>query len=253
MLNKAFNANNPFWQSMGTVYDLFIVNTLWLLCCIPVITIGPATAASYYCLTERLLGQGGSISRDFFRSFRQNLRQGILLGVPVHLLGVFLLFDMWLCRRAGTGIFTFFLFFFGVIFLFWCFTVLYLYPLMAKFERSSKELLIWSFTLSVRNLSMTLVMLLVAAAAVWFCTILPGLIFIMFGITAQFCTTVIVSIIKPWLPPREPVSDEEDTAYAGPAGSKDTDNTYADFDEAAFYGYDKKEMEALMRADGHED
>ena len=83
MFDRAFNANNPFWKSMGTVFDAFTVNTLWLLCCLPVVTIGPATAAAYYCLIERLLGQSVYISRDFFRSFRQNLKQGIVLGVPV--------------------------------------------------------------------------------------------------------------------------------------------------------------------------
>ena len=61
MFDRLFKANNPFWQSMGTVYDLFIVNTLWLLCCLPVITIGPATAAAFYALTQRLLGEQSTI------------------------------------------------------------------------------------------------------------------------------------------------------------------------------------------------
>ena len=56
MFDRMFRNNNPFWQSMGTVYDVFIVNSLWLLCCIPVFTIGSATTAAYYALIQRLLG-----------------------------------------------------------------------------------------------------------------------------------------------------------------------------------------------------
>ena len=94
MFNKAFRSDNPFWQSMGTVYDLFIVNSLWLLCSLPVFTIGPATAAAFYALAERLLGESGGISRDFFSSFRRNFKQGVLLGLPLTALGIFLAADI---------------------------------------------------------------------------------------------------------------------------------------------------------------
>lgn len=44
---------------MGTIFDLFVINTLWLICCLPIVTTGPATTAAYYAIIERLLGQGG--------------------------------------------------------------------------------------------------------------------------------------------------------------------------------------------------
>ncbi|MBQ6393347.1 MAG: DUF624 domain-containing protein, partial [Eubacterium sp.] len=50
MFKKVFNADNPFWQIMDTVFDLFVLNTLWLVFCIPVITIGPSTTAAFYAL-----------------------------------------------------------------------------------------------------------------------------------------------------------------------------------------------------------
>ena len=40
-MNKLFNLDNPFWNSMDRVFDLFIANVLWLVCCLPVFTIGP--------------------------------------------------------------------------------------------------------------------------------------------------------------------------------------------------------------------
>ncbi|MCR5160486.1 MAG: DUF624 domain-containing protein, partial [Lachnospiraceae bacterium] len=200
MFNKAFNANQPFWKSMGTVFDDFAVNTFWLICCIPIFTIGPATAAAYYCLIERELGQGGYISRDFFTSFKRNFKQGVLLGVPLTLLGAFLLFDIYLCRKSGTGIFTFFMVFFAVIFLFWCFVTLYTFPILAKFDMSSRDILIRAYTLSIKNLSMTLTMLFVIAVSLWLCHLVPGLIFIMFGLCAQFCSVIFLSIFKPYLP-----------------------------------------------------
>ena len=229
---------------MGTVYDLFIVNSLWLLCSLPVFTIGPAAAAAFYALAERLLGESGGISRDFFSSFRRNFKQGVLLGLPLTALGIFLAADIWLCRRSGTGIYTFFMFFFAVIFLFWCFVTLYTFPILAKFELGSRDILIRAFTLSIQNLPMTLTMLFVTGVCLWFCHIAPGLIFIMFGIAAQFCTTIMLSIFRPWLPKPEPAADED--ADSSAAGDPSADNSYADFDESVFYGDDPEAVRKLL-------
>ena len=242
MWNKVFDVHNPFWQSMGTVFDLFILNTIWLICCIPVVTIGPATTAACYALIQRARREDISITKDFFHSFRENLKQGILLGLLITLTGAFLAFDIYLCRRSGTGIYTFFMVFFGIVFIFWAFTALYSFPLLAKFERKNTEIIIWAFTLSIKNLSMTLTMLFVIIAGIWGCHIIPGLIFIVPGLCTQFCATIFASILKPFLPKPFWMEDSDSSPVSSPA----KDNTYADFDEAAFYGYDPSEVEKLL-------
>lgn len=216
MFDRFFKVNTPFWQSMGTVFDLFAVNCLWLFCCIPIFTIGPATTAAFYTLTQRVLKENATVTKDFFTSFKRNFKQGTLLGLLLTAIGAFLALDIYLCRRSGTGIFTFFLFFFAVIFIFWSFVTLYAFPILAKFDRTNKEILIWAFTLSVSNLPMTLTMLFVIAACLWFCHLIPGLVFIMFGVAAQFCTTVLVSLFKPFLPKPEPVEDDFESDVYNP-------------------------------------
>ena len=240
MIKKIFNADNPFWQMMNTVFDLFILNTLWLLCCIPVITIGPSTTAAFYALIQRARGEETEIHKDFFRSFRQNLKQGIVMGLILTLTGTFLWLDMFLCRKSGTGIYSFFLFFFAVIFLAWAMTALYSCALLAKFDRKTREIFLWAFTLSIKNIGSTLIMLFVIGAGLWLCHILPGLLFIMFGLTGQYCAMIFAGIFKPWLP--KPWRADE----AGDGPAEGSGNVYADFDEASFYGYDPEEMQKLI-------
>jgi uncharacterized membrane protein YesL len=254
MFDRMFRNNNPFWQSMGTVYDVFIVNSLWLLCCIPVFTIGSATTAAYYALIQRLLGEGNGVHRDFLASFKRNFRQGTVLGLILTFIGAFLAFDIILCRRSGTGIFSFFMFFFIAIFIFWAFVTLYAFPLLAKFDRTNREILIWAFTLSVKNLPMTLMMLFVFTAALWICHIVPGLIFIMFGAAMQFSTTVLTAIFKPWLPKPEPDDFEEAASdetyggtYDGMNGTDPMPDGLSD-DELRMYGISPEEAARLMSA-----
>ena len=79
-MNKIFRSDNPFWIGMGSIFDLFVLNLLWLLCCLPIVTIGPATAAFYYAMINLVRGEETYLSKDFFHSFRQNLKQGIFLA-----------------------------------------------------------------------------------------------------------------------------------------------------------------------------
>ena len=199
-MDRLFQPDNPFWRGMGKIFDIFILNALWLFGCLPVVTIGPSTAACFYAMIHLVRDEGRSVSQDFFRSFRQNLRQGICLGAPLTLTGAFLMMDVWLCYRMGKGVYTFFMVFFAVLFLLWSFITLYAFPLLAKFEKKNREILILSFTLSIRHIGLTLLMLAAAIAALWICRILPGLIFIAFGLVCEFQSVLIVSILKPWLP-----------------------------------------------------
>jgi uncharacterized membrane protein YesL len=207
-LNKLFNLENPFWQAMGNIFDLFVLNVLWLLCCIPIVTIGPSTCAFYYVLIDLVRNEEPPIAKTFFRSFRQNLKQGILLGLLLTAIGVFLGIDIYLCRHSGTGIYTFFMVFFSVIFLFWAFVTLYAFPLLAKFEKSIKEILIWAFSLSIKNAGKTLLMLFAFVIAIWACHILTGLIFIAFGVAAEFQAALLASILSPYLPDNSIIEDE---------------------------------------------
>ena len=47
---KLFNYDSPFWSFMSRLADLIILNLLWIVFCIPVVTIGASTTAMYLSL-----------------------------------------------------------------------------------------------------------------------------------------------------------------------------------------------------------
>lgn len=199
-MNKLFDQNTPFWKAMGRVFDAFALNVMWLLFCIPLFTIGPSTTAFYYAMLGMLRGDGGYISHDFMKSFKQNFKQGIILGIPLTLLGAFLALDMYLCYHAGRGIFSFFLFFFLVIFLLWFAVSMYTCVILAKFEKSSKEILIWAFTSCIKNLPKTLYMMFAVVFGMWIIHILPGLILIIPGLVVENHCAIFAKIFEEYLP-----------------------------------------------------
>lgn len=200
MMSKIFNAETPFWQAMEKIFDIFILNSLWLLCCLPIFTIGPSTTAFYYAMLNLIRGEETSVSKDFFRSFKQNFKQGVFLGIPLTAIGAFLLIDIRMCYHSGTGVFTFFMVFFATIFLFWSFITLYSSPLLSKFEKKNLEIVTWAFVLSIKHIGRTLLMLAMVVAGIWICHIIPGLIFIAPGLVVEFHAVLMASILKPYLP-----------------------------------------------------
>lgn len=88
-----FNLNSPFARGVNKLVTMLYVGILWFLCSIPVLTMGAATAALYEVMMKMVKDQEGYIAANFFRAFRQNLKQGLQLGIPLLLAQIVFAFD----------------------------------------------------------------------------------------------------------------------------------------------------------------
>ena len=75
MLQGIFNYDNPVWRFIGKLGDLILLNILWIVCSIPVFTIGASTTAVYYVTLKLARDEGDSTIRSFFHSSSQFLRK----------------------------------------------------------------------------------------------------------------------------------------------------------------------------------
>ena len=80
-MDRFFNMDNKFFTFMSRVADLIILNLLCIVCCIPVVTIGPSIAAMFYVTLKMVRNEESYIVRGFFKSFKQNLKQGIVINL----------------------------------------------------------------------------------------------------------------------------------------------------------------------------
>ena len=78
-MSKLFDLDSKFMQKATKFGDLVFLNILTVICCIPVITIGPAFTAMHYTLLKLYRDEEGGLFKTYFHSFFGNLRQGILL------------------------------------------------------------------------------------------------------------------------------------------------------------------------------
>lgn len=79
---KLFNIESPLMRFLTKCGDLILLNLLWAICCIPIITIGASTTAMYGCLLNS--STESSTTVKFFSYFKSNfLKSTVLFFVKV--------------------------------------------------------------------------------------------------------------------------------------------------------------------------
>ena len=78
-MSRFFNPDNPVMEFIAKIFDLVILNLIFIFSCVPIITIGASTSALSYVTLKMVRGEDPYIWRNFWKSFRQNFKQGTLV------------------------------------------------------------------------------------------------------------------------------------------------------------------------------
>lgn len=158
--------DNVVTRAMSRICDFMLLNLLWIICSIPVITIGASTAALYTVMLKLVKNEEGYIVKGFLTAFRDNFKKatiqwGILLAVGI-IIGLDIRFAAFM-QGAARAIFQSLFLVFAVI---WLCAVIYTFPLTARYENTTKNTLKNALILSVGKLPYTLLMAIVTAGPV---------------------------------------------------------------------------------------
>ena len=91
------NLNGSILNALTRIFDTIVVTLLFLLCCLPVVTIGAASAAMYTAMIALAGDSCTSVTRCFCDAFRNNFKQATLLFLPLVLVGVVVVTDIVVC------------------------------------------------------------------------------------------------------------------------------------------------------------
>ncbi|MDE6731880.1 MAG: YesL family protein [Oscillospiraceae bacterium] len=71
-----------FWELFwGKFWNMFTMNLIYVLACIPIVTIGPATAALTAMMRNVYLERPQFIWHDFWREFKKNFKKSFVIGI----------------------------------------------------------------------------------------------------------------------------------------------------------------------------
>ena len=222
-MGRLFNMDNPFFRFMGRVADLIILNVIFLLCCVPIVTIGPALTALFYVTLKIVRDEDSYIVKGFFHSFKQNLKQGIIINLIMLATLALLWFDMRIVRTGMAGnlgnIMGILL---GVLAIFYMMLFIYIYPVLSKFYNSIKNTFVNSILMSIRHLPYTVLMIAVSLSPLLLLLLPEQLAFIQsvalfilfmmgFSLIALINSYFLAKIFDNYIPKEEMTPDEEFT------------------------------------------
>lgn len=168
-----FGFENPIWKILNRVFDAMLLSLVWAFFSIPIFTIGASTTALYYTMMKIIKDQEGYILSDFFKAFKQNFKKATIIWILLAVIGAVLILDIFWYGFSATKIGFLLYCFLGFLGIMYSMTLLYIFPLLAKFENSIKNLLKVAMLLSIKHLLWTLLMMIIIAVMTVFAFFVP--------------------------------------------------------------------------------
>ena len=157
-----FSPEGALYKFISRLWDVIVLNFMWILFSIPIVTIGASTVAAYSVCLKMVDEEEGYIAGSFVKAFKENIKQGIILGLitiaAIYI--VYLNFALFNAIESNPlpllimGIMGSVVFFFSLI---------YAFPLVARYENTIGRALRNSFDISIRFIVRTLILLVLVA------------------------------------------------------------------------------------------
>ena len=208
-----FQNDSAIGRVLNLLAEILYVGILWVITSLPVVTAGTAAVAAYYAMSKSVRHKTGYISKEFWRSFRMNLKQALPLTIFILIILAVLGIDIWYVwtndSKTNSAIFMVLLL---ILFLL-AGMMIYLFPLLSRFVTGNLNLFRMSFVVMFKFLPLTVLILLVTAAVGVGIYLMPWSVFILPGIYLYGFTFPMEWIMKKMMPEAQEGSDEAEKWY----------------------------------------
>ena len=212
------NLNSPFFRLITNIGNLILVSILWIIGCIPIVTIGASTAALYYTCVKVIRHGRGYLFSSFLQSYRSNLKQGIV----VTLLGILISFVLYMDFRYITALDAapqYLVAIYQICMTFFASLLIYLVATMSRFSVSFFQtgrrccisffqLLKLSVFMMIRHFYYTIVMLVLLITVIILMMAVPFSVFFLPGIYILLTSLIMEKVLQKYTPHVEDGSDE---------------------------------------------
>lgn len=161
---KLFNIDSPIMRALIHLTDLVILNILWIICSLPIITIGASTTALYGFFLNA--DTESSVVKRFMKLFRSNLKKSTLLWLIEAPMLLILMVNIWFYYNNVGGDFSIARILLLIPTVVIGAGIQYLFPLQAHFENSVKQTFKNSFLISAAHFPISLLILVIQISPV---------------------------------------------------------------------------------------
>lgn len=214
-----FSYESKFSQAMLKLCGACYLNLLWILCSLPIFTMGASTTALYYVTLKIVQGDENNITAMFFRAFRENFRQAttlwlIMLGIGLLLAGDgYILYHL---HHSTAGVpavlWTLMLALIIVAAIAYVIVLMYLFPLVASVQNTNWAMLKNSFFIGIHYLFCSILVFAIHLAMFYVVVnLFTPLIIFGQGLCALLSSYLLINVIRAcsYDPNQEEIVEEE--------------------------------------------
>lgn len=158
--------DNVVMRALSKICDMVFLNVLWVICSIPIVTIGASTTALYTVMLKLVRNEEGYIFRSFFKAFKENFKQSTLIWLIIAAFSVIWWLDFRITGMMGAGAGEVLRIVFLIVGFLLLSVTIYVFPLTARYENRISATFKNALILTIAKLPYTLLMVAVVVVAV---------------------------------------------------------------------------------------
>ena len=212
-MNFSFGSDGKFFYYLNKIGQILILTTLFLVSCIPIITIGSSITSFYYAMIKSIRRERGYPTTEFLSCFRRNLIKGSIvtlgLGIAFGLLYVNREYVAKQGDVTSPGMVIVYDFLFIVLLL----LVMFIFPVMSRFHLKLLALLRLSLLMALRHLPITICLtagVLLSGILLYYVVPIPFIV-VLPGVWCYASTYLVEPVLRKYMP--KPKEDEEAWYY----------------------------------------
>ncbi|EOL41173.1 hypothetical protein RV11_GL001800 [Enterococcus phoeniculicola] len=177
-MSKIFSTEGKIYSGMERIYQILLLNSIFIISCLPVVTIGAALASAYGTAYKMIDHSEGVLYKEYLRQLKLNMLPATKLWVLIlAVIGAgFWTFPYVQSFMVGNKI----AYYLTMVFItFLVLMSLYLFPLIARFDNSLSGTVVNAMILSLKHLPQSIIVFFITIGGVVIVPIyLPKLLFV---------------------------------------------------------------------------
>lgn len=195
-----FKLDSPLMNFLNKVADIMILNFMFLICSIPVFTIGASFSAAYYMGFKMVRNEETYIAKGFLKAFKENFKQGTAIWLVVLLVFGLLAADYRIMAYSGIEFAQWIRIGMITVTVVVLLGVVFMFPLQARFINPVKSTIKNAFLMALSHLPTAFLLIVVYAVpvvALYFIPqILPVIILMAVGLVIYMKSFLLLRVFK---------------------------------------------------------
>lgn len=212
-MSDFFKTDGPINRLADVIIGVFLTGLFTVICSIPIITIGTSLTAGYYTSVKCVRHHEGYVWKEFFKSFKLNLKPSVGMGIGYLLVALVLIIDFcYLYTRTDeTGTILYYILFAVAFMYLLCF--FFTFFELSRFTMKGFTLLRFAIITAFRHFITSIVNVLIFAAAALCVYLMPWGFCLFPGLALYGCSFLMERVMKKYMPIPEAGSQEADKWY----------------------------------------